>query len=135
MNRFTLSSASVALAAIVTSACSSTQTNRVNESSSDYVTSVEIDATPVLTAYDLVNRLRPAWLRNTATGSIGGGAARNQIILVYLDGQRLGSIDALRSVSAVGIRTMQYLDAARAATVLHDVGSDPVAGAIVMTSK
>ena len=117
------------------SACASTNTNRVTESSPDLVTSVEIDATSVSTAYDLVNRLRPAWLRPGRVGSIGGGTISSQIILVYLDGTRLGGVDALRTLSAAGIRSMQYLDATRAATVLRDPGSEAISGAIVIKTK
>ena len=117
------------------SACASTTTHRVTESSPDLVTSVEINATPVATAYDLVNRLRPAWLRQGRTGSIGGGSISSQVTLVYLDGTRLGGIDALRSLSASGIRSMQYLDATRAATILRDPGSEAISGAIVIVTK
>jgi hypothetical protein len=116
-------------------ACASTPSNRVTESSQDVITSVEINATPVATAYDLVNRLRPAWLRAGRTGSIGGGTISSQVTLVYLDGTRLGGIESLRTLSAAGIRSMKYLDATRAATVLRDPGSEAIAGAIVISTR
>lgn len=46
----------------------------------------------------------------------------------------MGDLAALRSISVTGIKTLQYYDAARAATVLRDPGSTPVAGAIVITT-
>jgi hypothetical protein len=107
----------------------------VREAGPDYVTMTEITATPVSNAYDLVNRLRPRWLQAGRPSSIGGGTVRNQVILVYLDGARLGTVDALRSLSIGGFRSMQYYDAIRAATVLRDPGTDPIAGAIVITTS
>jgi hypothetical protein len=108
---------------------------KVAESSPDRITSVEIAATTgAQTAYDLVRRLRPRWLQAGATGSIGGGRATSQVLLVYLDGNRLGTAEALRTLSASGIKSMQYYDAVRAATVLREVGSDPITGAIVITT-
>jgi hypothetical protein len=106
----------------------------VRESGSDYVTATEIAATPVSNAYDLVNRLRPRWLQAGRPGSISGGRVQNQVILVYLDGTRIGTTDALRSLSIGGFKSMQYYDAIRAATVLRDPGTDPIAGAIAITT-
>jgi hypothetical protein len=134
LTRFALSNVALAALAMVMSACASSQANKVSESSPDLITSVEVDATPVPTAYDLVVRLRPAWLRQRGTGSIGRGVS-SQVILVYMDGQRLGGIDALKTVNTSGIRTVRYLDATRAATVLQDPGSEAISGAIVITSK
>jgi len=105
--------------------------------SSDLVTTSEIEATPVQNAYDLVNRLRPRWLTvsGTRVGSISGGSVRRQMIVVYLDGTRLGGIETLRSVTASSLKSLRYYDATRAATVLRDPGADQLAGAIVMSSK
>ncbi|GAC1415049.1 MAG: hypothetical protein NVSMB53_13380 [Gemmatimonadaceae bacterium] len=97
----------------------------------DQVSSGEIASSGATNAYELIQRLRPNWLRSPNIGSIGGGA-RSQVIVVYLDGQRLGDIDSLRNLSAVGVTSMQWLDATKAATVLHEVGSDPIAGAIII---
>lgn len=91
----------------------------------------EIAATPVSNAYELIERLRPNWLRSPGMASIGGGA-HSQIVVVYLDGQRLGDLESLRTLSASEIQSMQWLDAARAETVLHEVGSDPIRGAILI---
>ncbi len=97
----------------------------------DQVSSAEIASSGATNAYELIQRLRPNWLRSPSVGSIGGGA-RSQVIVVYLDGQRLGDIDSLRNLSAVGVTSMQWLEATKSATVLHEVGSDPIAGAIII---
>ena len=129
---------SLVAAAVALSACASSGGGgaaKVNESSSDKVTSVEIASTQAQSAYDLVYKLRPHWLRAGATGSIGGGTVRNQVTLVYLDGNKLGTIDALRSLGASGIQRMEWLSASRAAVVLSDIGNDPIAGAISLHTR
>jgi hypothetical protein len=119
--------------ACASSAASNTAT--VTESSPDRITVAEISATSgANSAYDLVRRLRPRWLQATATGSIGGGSITSQAILVYLDGIKLGGVESLKTLTPSGITGMQYLDAVRAATVLRDVGSEPIGGAIVITT-
>ena len=117
---------------ILVTACSSTPSSRSNvtQSTRDNVTSVEIEATSASSALDLVSKLRPHWLRQGGTASIGGGGITNQVTLVYLDGNRLGGVEALRSISAGSVRSMQWIPATRAAIVLPDVGSEAIAGVI-----
>lgn len=126
------------VAAAFLSACASapggTSNTRVttHEAAPDYITSVEVASTPVANVYDLISRLRPHWFR-TQTGSIRNNT-RSQVIAVYLDEVRLGDIQALRTVSTSGVESLRYYDATRAATVLRNPGSDPIAGAIVITT-
>lgn len=91
--------------------------------SADQITYAEISTASAMNAYDLVDRLRPTWLRTQG---------RSGIIVVYLDGHRLGDLSSLRSLSTEGFRSLQWLDAGRAATVLTEIGSDAIAGAIVI---
>ncbi|HEX6575173.1 MAG TPA: hypothetical protein VF042_09380 [Gemmatimonadaceae bacterium] len=124
--------------AVFLSACASGGSGpkaEVSESSRNKVTSVEIATVPATNAYDLVYRLRPHWLRAGATGSIGGGSINNQVTLVYLDGSKIGTIEALRSISASGIKTMEWLESSRASIVLSDIGNEPIAGAISIKTK
>ena len=138
VRRVITSLAATAALLLYVPACASSGTSapsKVRESSPDRITSVEIEASGgAQTAYDLVRRLRPRWLQSGPTGSIGGGRVSQQVLLVYLDGNRLGTMDALRTLSASGIKSMQYYDAVRAATVLREVGSDPISGAIVIST-
>jgi hypothetical protein len=132
-------STAAALAAISFAAgCASSggTTPRVTEATPDRIVAAEIEATQgASTAYDLVRRLRPRWLQAGGVASIGGGRTTSQVLLVYLDGNRLGTAESLRSLSASGIKTMQYYDAVRAATVLREVGSEPISGAIVISTQ
>ena len=117
-------------------ASSGTSTPRAAESSPDRITSVEIEATTgASNAYDLIRRLRPRWLTGGGVSSIAQGQVAGQVLLVYLDGNRLGTSESLRNLNVTGIKSMQYYDAVRAATVLREVGSEPIAGAIVISTR
>lgn len=107
------------------SACASSgaSTGGAARRSADQITYAEISTSSAINAYELINRLRPTWLRTQG---------RSGIIVVYLDGHRLGDISSLNSLSTAGIRSLQWLDAGRAATVLTEIGSDAIAGAIVI---
>ena len=99
--------------------------------SPDLITRAEVNSSNASNAYELIDRLRPNWLRPTATGSISGGA-RSQIILVYVDRQRLEDLRGLRTITAASIQSAQWIDATRALTILPDVPTGPIAGAIVI---
>jgi hypothetical protein len=115
-------------------ACASAGTSSRPRTSPDRITAAEIESSSASNAFDLISRLRPTWLRSTKIGSIGAGA-RGQVIVVYLDGHRLGDAQSLRSLSIAGLGSMEWLDAVRAAAVLSEIGSDPIAGAIVIKSR
>ncbi len=140
-HRFVICSA-IAVAATACASSSSTSANagvagrtQPKVSSPDYVTSIEIEKTSSENAFELISRLRPRWLTAPGgTASLGGGA-RSQVIVVYLDGARVGVKENLRSISSSGIVSMRYYDATRAATILNEGGSEPIAGAIVISTK
>jgi hypothetical protein len=119
---------------VALAACASTGTTAGPRHQSDLITPAEIASSGTTNAWDLINRLRPNWLRQPNVGSIGGGA-HSQVIAVYINGHRFGDISSLQTVSASGIRSVQWLDAARAPTVLNDIGSDPIAGAILIKTQ
>ena len=107
-----------------------------SKSGPDLLSSTDIESmSGAPTAYDVVLQLRPRWLQVRSSGSITQGGIMAQSILVYLDGNRIGTVDALKSVTARGIKRMQFLDAAKAANTLRQVGSEPIAGAIVITTQ
>jgi hypothetical protein len=129
MHRFLAVSRLAAVAAFI--ACASAGGTSGARGRSDFITQADIATSGTSNAWDLINRLRPNWLKAQPIGSIGGGA-HTQVVAVYLDGQRFGDITSLRTLSTTGIRSAQWLDSARAATVMPDPGSDPIAGAIVI---
>jgi hypothetical protein len=133
---FILAAALTGCASATTENASPAATSRaaVRNSNPDYITSIEVEGTATTNAYDLIRRIRPRWLQSSSASSIAGGTVRGQVIVVVLDGQRMGGIETLRSIGTSGIKTLQYYDATRAATILRDPGSDPIGGAIVITT-
>jgi hypothetical protein len=101
---------------------------------SDYdanrISAAEIAETDVRTAYELVQRLRPRWLTTRPDRS----HRLRTVILVYVDGARLGEVDSMRQISVDGIRSMQYLSSSQAGH-LPGAGSDHVQAAIVINTR
>jgi hypothetical protein len=145
-----LASSRVAIFATL-AACATSGATTGLRSQPDQITAAEITASGTTNAWDLISRVRPNWLRQRGTASIGGSysttgdtvgrspmsanGANNQVIVVYLDGHRYGDISTLRTLSTSGLKSLRWLDASSAAATLTDVGSDPIAGAIVVTSR
>lgn len=133
--------AAAALLAVSAAACASasgpttgpTTTTRSTRTP-DLITKADINATPAGNAYDLVNRLRPQWLRTTGVGSVSGGTATSYGIVVFLDNVRMGGLETLRSMDSGSIVSIRYLTAERAAS-LPGIGRDPIAGAIVVSTR
>jgi len=120
--------------AVVVAACASSGGGSAR-ANPDSITRAEIYNSSTSNAYELINRLRPNWLRATSTGSIGGGVVQRQMILVYLDRQRLEDLNALKTISVEGIDSAQWVEASRVPTVLPDVPPGPIAGAIVLKTR
>ena len=55
--------------------------------------------------------------------------------MVYLDSQRLEDINALKTISAGGIQSAEWIDKTRIAVVLRDAPIGPVAGAILLKTQ
>lgn len=145
MNR-NLARTSVSIALLLTvGACASAATGGSNEpkTSSIRITKAEIDATAASSAYDVVSQLHPDWLRpprSSMSGAIGTGQAgstamRTPLVLVYVDGVRMGGLDQLRSLSAGSIMSIEYADATRVASVVRDLGAVAPDAAILVSTK
>lgn len=65
------------------------------------LTTAEITAADLPTAYDLVDRLRRAWLRRDA-------ATGNEVV-VYMDQQNIGGATKLRDIPSVDVAELRYL--------------------------
>lgn len=105
----------------------------------DVISTAEIEAQPFRDAYDIVQRLRPAWFtRKSGTstarrmGTSSSNSATGAGLVVYLENSRLGGVDALRQVEAKSIGSLKFLDAATATATLPGIGSSVVSGAIVI---
>jgi hypothetical protein len=96
----------------------------------DVILEDEIAASGARNAYEVVERLRPRWLRSGPPRS----TRLDTVILVYLDGNRLGDIDALRNLPVEHVRHMHVLDSAEAG-MLAGLGSQHVERAIMVASR
>ena len=92
------------------------------------ITTEEIQESSATTAYEVVSRLRPAWLRKRGTSSLN----REGTILVYRDGLRMGSPEALRQLNVSDIASITYMDG-REAT--QRFGTDHGNGVIAVTTR
>lgn len=135
MRTWTFHTARAALLAAMIACASSGAGSSGSRASPTRITRSEIYSANASNAYELINRLRPDWLRTQPTGSVAGGVVRSQSILVYLNRQRLEDLNALKTISVGGIESAEWIDASRVQTVLSDVPSGPIAGAIVIKTR
>jgi hypothetical protein len=121
------------VAAIV--GCASTGANpTMSRESATVLTAEEIqhahaDAT---TAYDAIARLRPNWLAPKGPTS-GYYNAGTQYPSIYLDGQLLGDINALRNIAGYNVGSLHYYDVTQAGARFGIRGG--ASGVIEVTSK
>lgn len=87
------------------------------------ITVEEIDASSMSVVYDVVQQLRPQFLR-PRPGNIAP--------VVYVDGSRRGGLDELRRIDKSTIREIRWVDG-QDATTLYGTGHG--GGAILLTSR
>jgi hypothetical protein len=80
--------------------------------------------------YELVQRARPRWLQERSERSLN----LETVILVYLNQQRLGGPDALRSLKPDNVMRIRWLDSA-AAAALPGARDQHVESAIVVETS
>lgn len=77
----------------------------------ELITADEMAGVTAATVYDVVQHLRPAWLLRSRPNP----ALPNQVLIIYIDGQRLGSgIDALRTLPVRSAYSVEFLSATKA---------------------
>jgi hypothetical protein len=108
------------------------------------ITTAEIDSGSFRSAYDVVQRLRPNWFTKAAqagsqtmgvSATSGTQTSGGSGLVVYLDNTRKGGIQALRDLTASGIGSLEFMDAATAQARLPGIGSSIISGAIVAHSR
>jgi hypothetical protein len=96
----------------------------------DLITGQEIESIEVSNAYELIERLRPLWLR-----SRGGRSTRLETeIVVYVNESMLGGINDLRDIPIEIVDSVWALDSA-AAGRLPGLGSRHVERAIMVVTR
>ena len=121
----------IAAAALLTlSACGGGKPRHVTPQDRNLITADEIAKSNATNAYEAVERLRPAFLRTRGSQSIQNPVPPTPMI--YVDGMRYGPLQTLASVPAIGIVSIQYLNAVEA-TQRFGFGNE--GGAIMVTTK
>lgn len=120
--------AALLLTASLAACASSGQSGPASER--DVITAAEIARLHVSTAYDVVQNLRPEFLRSRGTASIRNPVPETAI--VYVDGVRTGGIEALHSLPRDVLHEIRYLSGTDATTIY---GTGHGGGAIQVTTR
>jgi hypothetical protein len=128
---------------LASAACATVQPNpasaspRYAESSADRRTSgdrnviTRAEILPaMLSAYDVVQYRRPRWL--LGRGTLPSDEGQPEAPLVYLEGVKYGNLETLRSINALEVAELRFLDARDATTRF---GSGHTNGVIVVTLR
>jgi hypothetical protein len=94
------------------------------------ITLEEIQDLPSVSAYEAIQRLRPAWLQSR--GPMSGGAASRSYPSVYMDGISMGGMDILRDLRVEHVHEMRFIQARDATTRF---GTGHLAGVIEVISR
>lgn len=101
------------LGLILFNACSaSKETATTTRYSRNYIALEEIRNSGAANAYELIQTLRPFWLRGRGRKSIRNQEASYPVI--YVNGNKHGPIDTLYSISTENIKEIQYYSASEA---------------------
>ena len=121
----------IVVAALLTlGACAARKPGHLAPKDRNMITADEIARANASNAYEIIERLRPAFLRTRGAESLQNTAPPTPII--YLDGMRYGTLQSLVNVPAMGIVSIQYLSAIDAT---QRFGFDNSGGAILITTK
>ena len=109
-------------------ACSGGSARSGTAADPNVITAEQLGAAPYANAYDVVQSMRPSWLRLRGRTSI----SQQEYVRVYLDNSLLGGVDQLRGITTRSISSIRYLDGVRAT---ERWGLDHGQGAIVVSTR
>jgi hypothetical protein len=124
----------VSLTLLVTAACASSGVQK-SSGSPDKLSRTEIESANTTSVYEVVNRLRPNWLRPAGMTMTGIQNSGSQQVTVYLDNQPLGGIETLRNLTTPGVLSMEFLTPTRAANVVTNIPNGVVTAVILVRTK
>lgn len=102
---------------------------RAARSAADRISREEIQRGHWANAYDLIENLRPRWLRAHGPDTILGDQV---VVQVHLDASRLGGIETLRGIPVGDIESIEWVDPVSAAARW---GADHANGTIVISTR
>jgi len=111
---------------MLASACTPRATT--NSGNRNVITSDEVRELTRLSAFEIVQRLRPMCLQPRGVDSF----RQSNAVAGYLDGLRIGDVSALRNIRANDIKEIRYLDS-RQATTRFGVGHP--SGAVLVETR
>ena len=105
----------IATAAVI--ACAPAVTARPGGNPS-VITTEQIANSSAANAYDLIHGIRPIWLRSRGQNTLDPSqlTSTSTYAAVFVDGQRYGDINSLRSMSVYEIRQIRFLSGSDATT-------------------
>lgn len=118
----------VAVLPLLAVACSSSPRQRSSARQTQVITMAEIDAVRYSTAFEVVEALRPQWLRTRGRTSFRA----HESVKVYLDDSLLGDPEQLRSITTRSISSIRFMDGTEATTRW---GLDHGHGAIIVSTR
>jgi len=99
--------------AIVAAGCASASSSEDQpRRNRNLITAEEIAALPTFTAFQIIRRLRPGWLRQRGPA----GTRSSGYAAVFQDGMEMGGHDALRNITAESIELIRFINATDATT-------------------
>jgi hypothetical protein len=98
--------------------------------SATFISQAEIEGSPAATAFELIQNLRPRWLNERGQETFGLGS--QPMIVVYLDGHRMGGPESLIAISARDLGSAERLTVGEAT---RRWGGNHPRGAIVLNTK
>lgn len=103
----------LSLLALLLAACARgpSASPRLVRPDSDVITREQVENAAAANAYEVVQSLRPLWLRKRGAHSTTGAY---DDVVVYLETTRFGGLQSLRQVDAASVRSIRFLDAATA---------------------
>ena len=116
--------------------CASAGASSPARQNQNVISSEEITASSATTAYEVIQKLRPNFLRTRGAvhGAPVNGANNIEAVdlVVYLNENRLGGSEQLRQIPTTDIREIRYFSASEATTKW---GTGHSAGAIQIVSR
>lgn len=109
-------------------ACTGTSGNRRTAPDHSAISTAELEASPYANVFEVVQALRPNWLRLKGPTSFRGV----EYVRVYLDGSLLGAPEQLRLVTTRSIASVRFFDGVAAT---QRWGLDHGQGAIVVSTR
>ncbi|MGH7459528.1 MAG: hypothetical protein ACREMA_00690 [Longimicrobiales bacterium] len=95
-----------ALCALLVSGCASAGGRRAPAVDRDRITAEQLARVPADNAYEAIRNLQPQWLEGRGPASVTDPTPATAV--VYVDGNRVGDLETLRSFSLTSLSEIRY---------------------------